>query len=450
MATQTGSIDMSALKASADIATNTEQYFWFNSVDSGAGEGAGAHITETPMDDFIDDPTNGGGNVLIDSDSVDVRDGTTVLATFGASGAVIGQTGKSRLEMDYNSMQFVDMGGDGFFEVVDKRSSNKRITYRVVGNGARRKFPLPVSINAVASKWMEVFDENGVNVSSSYPISCIAIMGGDYRHGRYIEFDNSHVLPVGYTAAITFEALALSLPLLSFGSRQTDSNVGYCSATIGYNLIASMQSQLAIGEYNVEDTEDMYPLIIGNGTADNARSNALTVDWDGMIVSSPVKKNIAYTGEALRIQTNQSNISTSAGQVSLTQSLKNVLPASKYDTYKSSALVDDLMSVSSGTVTILKAGVYRVSYSVYLYTGFTANDQVTAMVKLSDAESTARGSRMRVPNATAASTLTGDFILNVSANGTLQLCARNDTAARGVVALNYYTRMNIECLAAYE
>ena len=82
MATQTGSIVLNAI----DIAQTTEQYFWFNSVDSGAGEGAGAHITETPQDTFISDPSNGGGNVLIDSDSVDIRDGVTVLATFGKDG----------------------------------------------------------------------------------------------------------------------------------------------------------------------------------------------------------------------------------------------------------------------------------------------------------------------------------------------------------------------------
>ena len=49
-------------------------------------------------------------------------------------------------------------------------------------------------------------------------------------------------------------------------------------------------SQTAIGEYNIADTTGAdgtargdYVLIIGNGTADNARSNALTVDWSGKV-----------------------------------------------------------------------------------------------------------------------------------------------------------------------
>ena len=83
MATQTGSIDLKALKASADIATDVKQYFWHNTTDSGAGEGAGAHITEITREDFVADPDNGGGNTLITSDGMLVRNGTKVSAEFG-------------------------------------------------------------------------------------------------------------------------------------------------------------------------------------------------------------------------------------------------------------------------------------------------------------------------------------------------------------------------------
>lgn len=38
-----------------------------------------------------------------------------------------------------------------------------------------------------------------------------------------------------------------------------------------------------LGRYPVEDTNDEYALIIGNGTSDAARSNAFAVDWDGGI-----------------------------------------------------------------------------------------------------------------------------------------------------------------------
>ena len=63
-----------------ETGTETAQYFWHNTVDSGAGEGAGAHITELPKGDFVADPANGGANTLIDSTTMHIRDGITDLA----------------------------------------------------------------------------------------------------------------------------------------------------------------------------------------------------------------------------------------------------------------------------------------------------------------------------------------------------------------------------------
>ena len=54
---------------------------------------------------------------------------------------------------------------------------------------------------------------------------------------------------------------------------------GDSSHAQNYNTIANGNYQTALGKYNVADTTSA--VIIGNGTADNARSNALTVDWNG-------------------------------------------------------------------------------------------------------------------------------------------------------------------------
>lgn len=50
--------------------------------------------------------------------------------------------------------------------------------------------------------------------------------------------------------------------------------------------VAASGGQTALGKYNVEDANDKYAFIIGNGTSDSARSNALTVDWDGNVEAS--------------------------------------------------------------------------------------------------------------------------------------------------------------------
>ena len=55
-----------------------------------------------------------------------------------------------------------------------------------------------------------------------------------------------------------------------------------------YYTIAQCKNQTAIGKYNEADIGDInnegaYAFIVGNGTADDARSNALTVAWDGNV-----------------------------------------------------------------------------------------------------------------------------------------------------------------------
>lgn len=50
----------------------------------------------------------------------------------------------------------------------------------------------------------------------------------------------------------------------------------------GIHVIAARR-QAVFGQYNIEDTSNEYLFIIGNGTSDNARSNAFAVDWDGVV-----------------------------------------------------------------------------------------------------------------------------------------------------------------------
>lgn len=64
---------------------------------------------------------------------------------------------------------------------------------------------------------------------------------------------------------------------------------GVCSSAIGRKLKASGDYQTVVGEYNIEDTTSEYLFIVGNGTADNARENALGVTHTGHI---DVQKNI--------------------------------------------------------------------------------------------------------------------------------------------------------------
>lgn len=66
----------------------------------------------------------------------------------------------------------------------------------------------------------------------------------------------------------------------AFGKDTTAS--GYCSHAEGEGTIASAKCQHVQGAYNIEDTEGKYAFIVGNGTSDTNRSNAFTVDKEGI------------------------------------------------------------------------------------------------------------------------------------------------------------------------
>lgn len=59
---------------------------------------------------------------------------------------------------------------------------------------------------------------------------------------------------------------------------------GLASHSQNRKTIASGDFQTALGKFNVADTTSA--VIIGNGTADDARSNALTVDWSGNVTTA--------------------------------------------------------------------------------------------------------------------------------------------------------------------
>lgn len=74
----------------------------------------------------------------------------------------------------------------------------------------------------------------------------------------------------------------------SFAEGEGTEASGYTSHAAGVGTIANHKSQCVFGEFNVADTSTSettargnYVEIVGKGTANNARSNARTLDWNG-------------------------------------------------------------------------------------------------------------------------------------------------------------------------
>ena len=106
-----------AVQAAADkaarVAGNTNQYFWHTST----GSDTGAHITEIPQEEFLADPTNGGGNLLARSNGIAVRDGLEELAYFSANGAQVGKNASNHLTMTNAGLTGVSENGVEMFKI---------------------------------------------------------------------------------------------------------------------------------------------------------------------------------------------------------------------------------------------------------------------------------------------------------------------------------------------
>ena len=116
----------------------------------------------------------------------------------------------------------------------------------------------------------------------------------------------------------------------------------------GYMTIATSENQHVQGKYNVEDSANKYAHIIGNG-ANNDRSNAHTLDWNGVAwFAGDVK--VGGTGQddttAKTLATTDVATAATNGLMSATDKAKvDTVPASMEDTtyttarYRGSALV---------------------------------------------------------------------------------------------------------------
>ena len=97
---------------------------------------------------------------------------------------------------------------------------------------------------------------------NSHAEGCLTTASGDYSHAE-----------CNYTTASGISSHSEGYNTAASGS---------FSHAEGEGTTASSAHQHAQGKYNIEDANNKYADIIGNGTTEDARSNAATVSWDGI------------------------------------------------------------------------------------------------------------------------------------------------------------------------
>lgn len=261
------------------------------------------------------------GTYIIDADGKPV-------ARFRTS-TVIGKDDESRAIIDYKSFKLVDKDDNEQFAVNSLgayATIAKAIQFTVTRSG----------YDGIATLSEDVANGTIMTVCLAQTLGIPGIRGDEVAYAQFtkgiiesktINFPTYGDNQISYDGDITFtydakpgESAAAGAgiysitmpvdvlaPVLSFGNAKV--TAGFATG-IGQGLICTVQDQTILGRYNEmkvisgEYTSDPeYAFVIGNGTSDRSRSNAIAVDWLGEVQlyldvdSSASKTTAATSGE---------------------------------------------------------------------------------------------------------------------------------------------------------
>lgn len=193
---------------------------------------------------------------------------------YGSFGPPIGQNARyvpmrEPLPSGADSAMKIDLGGAGL-----SGSVTSRLSYEFhPTSGSTLFFTDALVVEAVST-----YDGTSVGISATVSVS-----------EELSDYIAEMIETVGVFPTIGFEYMRVVLdvhydastyaPSLTFGT--SSGWRGDYSSTHGVDLIAAGDLQTVLGRANVADEDGEYALIIGNGTDDSNRSNAMTVDWSG-------------------------------------------------------------------------------------------------------------------------------------------------------------------------
>lgn len=353
MTTTIGSLDLTSANSLYNDAT---QYFWFES-DSTATYGAGVHITLSPSATFMNNPT--GQNILINTDGFSLRNGTVPLmvldndsldfnlitnlsqgtyvnvATFGTTGATIGQLGGAHSVIDANGQRFYASDGTTLLANIGYGEGTGP-------SGGAGDYPYFTFGSRYGSAG---------GYSQTFGTACAASGFGSFASGFECNATGN------YSSAFGYRASAGGVFSFAEGGGKASGNMshaegvdsvadGYGSHVGGLGTYAEYDYQTVIGKYNDNKSTSLFE--IGNGTY-NTHSNAFEVDTSGNVnISSGAKYKINGTAlsasdvgavPTTRTVNNKalsSNITLTASDVSAVPTSGGTMTGQLLTSYKSS------------------------------------------------------------------------------------------------------------------
>lgn len=200
---------------------------------------------------------------------------------------------------------------------------------------------------------------------------------------------------------------------------------GVNSTAIGLALKASGHDQTVVGQYNIEDTTNKYSFIVGNGTNNTARSNALAVSKLGDVEINGKSVNNPFMGEVFHYYDN--------AETTLTADKKHInIPAF---TIGNAGSLSDLYTRSNNfKITVRKNGVYAIMARVS-FRPYSAGGRAEFAIHKNDTRIAMYASSMWSPKADNRVRLV-PFILPLSAGDSISFQGQMTDANVGYIKIN--------------
>lgn len=244
------------------IAEGVNEHFWHDST--------GAHVTEVTQEEW-NEPTDpnyhSGGNTLITTQGMAIRNGLTNLAEFGATGATIGVSGAQIAHLGYGPG--TDSGGG---------TSNAPYYTLGVRGGTVGNYSVAEGYNTTASGYAS--HSEGTSTEATYGsahaegIQTHATSGAAHAEGDSTIASGNSSHAEGANTQATGE--------ISHSEGLGTEASGFWTHAQNCWTVADQTAQTAIGAFNTKNnTNNLF--VIGNGNDDNARSDAFEVDVYGNV-----------------------------------------------------------------------------------------------------------------------------------------------------------------------
>ena len=243
--------------------------------------------------------------VQITSDGMDVYNDGDNVASFGSDGARLGKSSAAHSMIDANGQRFYGGAGGttqlaniGYGEGTNASSTTDApyFTFGTRKTNAANPYSSSQTYNIgdhVMYNSVEYVCCQNITTAEEWNALHWKRVIGIYSTaiGRENTASDADSVAIGYrNTAIGSQSFALGIDTMTTSSVAFAFGNGtkarhYYTIAAGYKTTANSPSQVVIGKRNVPNNTGTYAFIIGNGTADDALSNAAVIDWLGNYIA---------------------------------------------------------------------------------------------------------------------------------------------------------------------